>query len=441
LSALLARAAAWLARWRTILPILVAELILWIGFGALLPVMPLYFTDRGIDVATFGLIAAAWPAARLVGEPVFGWLADRTSRRPFMIAGLVAAGLVTALPLFVSGAPAFILLRALAGLATAAYDPSARGFLADTAPPERRGEVFGLFGAAAMGGLLLGPAVGGIGAAIVGDVAVVFVFAALSAFVAAVALAVLLREPTGRSHAPVPASSGVELPPGLGPAETAQAAEAAEAAGAPPAPDAPRRLWNRLLLAAIVLNFGGFFAAGTYEVVWSLYLSHLGAGLDLIGLTFALFALPILLLSPFAGRLVDRGGGLLLLFGGPFAAGVCGILYTLLPDPAWSVPVILIEGLGFAFGGPALYAVVVRGSPQGRASTAQGFFGAAGTLGFIIASLAAGVLYGASIVFPFYAFSAVMAACIVAALLIGGRRLAAHPVSATTATEPRRAPA
>jgi MFS family permease len=213
----------------------------------------------------------------------------------------------------------------------------------------------------------------------------------------------------------------VELPPGLGP--SGRVAE-----GAPPT--APRRLVNRLLLAAIVINFGTFFAAGTYEVVWSLYLSHLGAGLDLIGLTFALFALPILLLSPFAGRLVDRGGGLLLLFGGPFAAGVCGILYTLVADPVWTVPIILVEGLGFAFGGPALYAVVARGSPNGRASTAQGIFGAAGTLGFIIASLAAGVLFRESVVFPFYTFSAVMAMSLVAALLIGGRQLGARPSAA-----------
>jgi DHA1 family multidrug resistance protein-like MFS transporter len=421
LTALPARVSDWLVRWRPILPILIAELVLWIGFGSLLPVMPLYFIDRGIDVATFGVIAAAWPAARLVGEPVFGWLADRTSRRPFMIGGLLAAGIVTALPLFVSGAPAFILLRALAGLATAAYDPSARGYLADTAAPDRRGEVFGVFGAAAMGGLLLGPAVGGVGAAIVGDVSIVFVFAAVSAVVAAVALAVLLPTSARGPHQPVPPSPGVELPPGLGP--SGRVADEAP-------PTAPRRLLNRLLLAAILINFGTFFAAGTYEVVWSLYLSHLGAGLDLIGLTFALFALPILLLSPFAGRLVDRGGGLLLLFGGPFAAGVCGILYTLVADPVWTVPIILVEGLGFAFGGPALYAVVARGSPQGRASTAQGIFGAAGTLGFIIASLAAGVLFRESVVFPFYTFSAVMALSLVAALIIGGRQLGARPSAA-----------
>ena len=34
-----ARLAGWLARWGNILPLLAAEFILWIGFGALLPIL------------------------------------------------------------------------------------------------------------------------------------------------------------------------------------------------------------------------------------------------------------------------------------------------------------------------------------------------------------------------------------------------------------------
>ena len=70
------------SRWSPILPLLVAEFVVWLGFGALLPVMPLYFRDHGVDLATLGLVVAAWPAARLVGEPIFGWVADRTAARP-----------------------------------------------------------------------------------------------------------------------------------------------------------------------------------------------------------------------------------------------------------------------------------------------------------------------------------------------------------------------
>ena len=59
---------------------------------------------------------------------------------------------------------------------------------------------------------------------------------------------------------------------------------------------------------------------------------------------------------------------------------------------------------------PALYAVVAANSPAGRSSTAQGLFGAAGTVGFIVASLIAGVLAELDIVYPFYVFTAVMLA-------------------------------
>ena len=75
----------------------------------------------------------------------------------------------------------------------------------------------------------------------------------------------------------------------------------------------PTRLRNRLLVAALVLGVGSFFAGGAYEVVWSLYLTSLGASLGMIGLTFFTFALPILVLSPVMGRFIDHEGGFLAL--------------------------------------------------------------------------------------------------------------------------------
>ncbi|HEY5435907.1 MAG TPA: MFS transporter, partial [Candidatus Limnocylindrales bacterium] len=68
---------AWLDRWGPILPLLIAEGTIWLGFGALLPILPIYFTRHGVDLPTLGIVVAAWPAARLVGEPFFGWVADR----------------------------------------------------------------------------------------------------------------------------------------------------------------------------------------------------------------------------------------------------------------------------------------------------------------------------------------------------------------------------
>ena len=175
------------------------------------------------------------------------------------------------------------------------------------------------------------------------------------------------------------------------------------------------RLLNRGLVAALVINAGGYYAGGTYEVIWSLFLEGLGADLALIGLTFAMFGLPVLVLSPIAGRIVDRRGALAFIVLGSILPAVTGILYTFLADPVLAVPLILLEATGFAFLNPALYSVVAASSPPGRSSTTQGLFGAAGTLGFIAASLAAGVLAEHDILYPFYVFSALI-------IVVPGRR-------------------
>ena len=435
-SGLARRWSGWLDRWGGIAPLLVAEFVVWLGFGGLLPVLPLYFTEQGIDLATLGIVIAAWPAARLVSEPIFGWLADRTERVPLMVIGLIATGVFGALPLVITGPLAFVLLRAGAGLGAAIYDPAARGFLTDATPPDRRGEAFGLYGAAQMGGLLLGPTIGAFGAAWFGGIAFVFVFSAITAVIAAVGVALRVREERYERHVhPTSLQDLTALPPDSPFLERRQAAdlaadESSDSAGAAVASlrsDQAMRLLNRGLIAALVINLGGYYAGGTYEVIWSLFLEGLGADLPLIGLTFAMFGLPILVLSPFAGRLVDRRGSLAFIVIGSILPVVTGILYTFLSDPVLAVPLILIEATGFAFLNPALYSVVAANSPPGRSSTTQGLFGAAGTLGFIAASLAAGVLAERSILLPFYVFSAVLTVSLVIGLAIGGRRLTGKP--------------
>jgi MFS family permease len=408
----LSRPAAWFTRWGPILPLLAAEFILWLGFGAILPIMAPYFKEHGVSLEVLGFVIAAWPAARLVSEPVFGWLADRTDRVPLMVIGLVVAGVALGLPLVFTGPIPFLILRAVAGLGTALYDPAARGYLTDSTPPERRGEAFGLYGSAQMGGLLLGPAIGGIGAENFGGVAFVFIFGGAATLLAAAAVAWRVRE----------SAQVLRQRPGA-----AQAAARDEARLAtedpPPRHRQPSRLMNRWLIAAIVLNIGGFFAGGTYEVVWSLFLLDRGASVGFVGLTFASFALPVLIVSPFAGRLVDRKGSLPFIIVGSLMPATASVLYPFVPDPVWVIPLLFVEATGFAILNPALFAVVAAGSPPGRSSTAQGLFGSAGTLGTIVASIVTGYLANISLNYPFWMGAAVMYVSLAIGLAIGGRTI------------------
>ncbi len=409
------RARTWFATWGPILPLLIAEATVWVGFGALLPVLPLYFTEHGIDLPMLGIVAAAWPAANLVGSPLFGWLADRTSRKSMMVIGLLLSAAFTVGPVLIVTPLAFILLRALAGLSAAIYDPAARGYLVDANPADRQAETFGLYGSAQMGGMMIGPAIGGVAAALTGQPTIVFWLAGATLIVSAIVILVRVPDVQRRAiepSAPVVDSSAPERVP---------ARERAGAGGVQPR--RPTRLLNHLLLAAIAFNVGSYFAGGTYEVVWSLYLTSLGAGLDAIGLTFLSFGLPVMVLSPALGRFIDRRGGFLALVGGMAGIAICGLTYPLVPQVWFVVVVGLIEGTAFAFLSPALFLLVSRASPAGRSSTAQGLFGAAGTLGTIVASLAAGVLADVNLTYPFYLTGAGAMAALLIGLAIGRRPL------------------
>ena len=400
------RARTWLTQWGPMLPLLIAEATIWAGFGALLPILPIYFTQHGVSLPMLGVVVAAWPAARLIGEPLFGRIADSAPRRTMMVIGLFAAAFFAVAPLFVVdlGVVALILTRIGAGLSASAYDPAARGYLVDANPPERQGETFGLYGAAQMGGLMLGPAIGGIAAGLTGNPTTPFWLASIFVFAAGVLVWARVKEVP---HPAKPATvDGVDGAPA-----------AAEEAGR------PARLRNRVLVAALVLGVGSYFAGGAYEVVWSLYLTSLGASLGLIGLTFFTFALPILVLSPVMGRFIDHEGGFLALVIGTVGIGVCGLLYALVPSVWFVVLLGLVEGTAFAVAQPAQFLLVARSSPAARSSTAQGLFGAAGTVGTIIASLSAGFLAAIDLRLPFVVTGVASLLTLAVGLAIGRRRL------------------
>jgi MFS family permease len=281
-----------------------------------------------------------------------------------------------------------------------------------------------------MGGLLLGPAIGGLGSAFFGGVAFIFVFGAISSFIAAAAIAIRVHEQPraidGQRTGNLDLTEFAHEPDHLTARARRAPADASSSSGSDTvqvADEAPASLANRLLVAAILFTIGGNFAAGTYEVIWSLYLRGLGAGLELIGLTFAMFGLPVLVFSTYFGRRVDRGSLAPYIVIGTIIPVGAALLYTVIRDPLLSIPLILAEATGFAMLNPALFSIVAAGSPIGRPSTAQGLYGASGTLGFVVASLVAGAIAEIDIRLPFYVFAIVMTTFTTLGLAVAGARL------------------
>jgi MFS family permease len=108
---------------------------------------------------------------------------------------------------------------------------------------------------------------------------------------------------------------------------------------------------------------------------------------------------------------------------GTIAPSIAAVLYTIMPDVRLAIPIILFESSGIALAYPALYAIVSAASPAGRSATAQGLFGAAGTVGFILSSVIAGWLATFDLRLPFWFSSFTGAVALVLSLVIGARAI------------------
>ena len=145
---------------------LIAMLIDSIGFGIVLPVLPSLILELGgvgLAEATRigGYLLAVYAVTHFFAGPVIGSLSDRFGRRRVLLISLLCFGTDYALMAFAPTLAWLFLGRAIAGIAGATYGP-ANAVIADVTPPERRGQAFGLLGAAFGGGFILGPAVGGL---------------------------------------------------------------------------------------------------------------------------------------------------------------------------------------------------------------------------------------------------------------------------------------
>jgi DHA1 family multidrug resistance protein-like MFS transporter len=371
-----------------------------------------------VDLPTLGLITAAWAIAKLFSEPTFGYVADRSGRRkPLMVIGTLLLAVFTVLPLVFTSALALFVLRLLSGAAAGMYDPAARGIIVDATREGERGEAFGLYSAFQMGGFLIGPVVGALGAALFGGTAFPFVFTGILTIVAGAYLAVVLPSQPIRAVG----SDGSQH------TGHSQARDLAFSASITPAvdetaktePQAPlRALWNGSLVSAIVMFFGFSLAFGVYEVIWTLYMLRLGASLEWVGVTFTLFGLGMVIFSPIAGRVVDRVGAVRFVVAGGSLIILAGALYALASEPVFPSIVVPFEAVAEAFLVPALFVIVAAGSPPGRSSTAQGLFGASSTIGLIIASLAAGALFARDPALPFWFFVVGASICMAIGLAI-----------------------
>lgn len=132
-----------------------------LGFGILVPVIPLYAEAFGASEFVVGLLVASYSLAQFVATPVLGRLSDERGRRPVLLLSL--SGSILAWTAFGLAGALWVLFaaRILAGL-MGGNVAAAQAYVADVTPPSERAGGLGLVGAAFGLGFVFGPALGGV---------------------------------------------------------------------------------------------------------------------------------------------------------------------------------------------------------------------------------------------------------------------------------------
>ncbi len=368
-----------------------------VGFGIVLPLLPLYADGFGATGATVGLLVTSYSVAQLFMAPLWGRLSDRYGRKPIILLGLLGSGVAYLVFAWSRSLTWLFASRILAGVGGSTV-PVAEAYIADVTPPERRAGNMGLIGAAFGLGFIIGPATGGVMAGVSFE-APGYVAAALC-FANALLAWLLLPETL-----PPALRSGSRRPSfrytlqGLGQAFRSPA-----------------------LRQVLVLYFLFTVAFAVIQPTLSLFgASRFGLDDRSVGYLFAFLGLiSAIVQGGLVRALVPRFGEVRLVrySGIPFVAGL--ILLGLSP----SIPVLLlaIALLAIGYGGalPPVLGLVSRVSPPELQGGILGVGQSVGSMARIVGPALAGLAFDISVAVP-YLLGASIAA--LATILAAGTRV------------------
>lgn len=131
-----------------------------LGFGIVIPILPVYAGYFGATPLEIGVLVGIFSLMQFLFAPVWGRISDRFGRKPVLLVGM--AGTVAGyLIMGFAGSVIFLMLARLVAGISGANIGVAQAYLADISSPENRARAMGLLGAAFGLGFVFGPALGG----------------------------------------------------------------------------------------------------------------------------------------------------------------------------------------------------------------------------------------------------------------------------------------
>ena len=231
--------------------------------------------DRyGLTKAGLGAIAGSAFAAALVTQLGLSRYADRGYGLLLLRAGVLMASVGLLWFAAATELWQFVAARAVLGASVGLIVPAARRAIVLSATGDL-GERLGVFYASYLAGFVFGPPIAGV-LTVLTDVRVPFLVLGLAVAASSLALRDVVVDAPGSRGAPVaPADRRVLR----------------------------RLLGGRRLIAALLVVVSFRYSVGVFEPLWATYLDDLGAGTMLVTISLTVFALPMLIIARWAGRL------------------------------------------------------------------------------------------------------------------------------------------
>jgi DHA1 family multidrug resistance protein-like MFS transporter len=353
--------------------LLVSQLLATTAFMFVVPFMPLYVQQLGVEnagnaAAWAGFINGASGASMAVVAPLWGKLSDRLGRKLMLLRATLAAAVVVGSMGFVSTPWQLLGLRLLQGTLTGTV-PAATALVASTSPSERAGWRLGALQTIIFVAAGVGPALGGISADLAGIRTSFFV---TSALLAVSGMLVLFGVDENRPR----------------PEETEEVTEREEGAGAP--------LPYRLLLPGLLVLFAVHVAITSAAVALPGFVHSLAGAASQIatqaGWIIGTGALVASLGSLIGGRLASRFGTRRVIVGALALAGLAAIpqaLVTSVPE-LWALRLATSLFVGCAI--PVANLAIKEAAPPDRQGAAFGVASSATSTGFALGPIGGGLL-------------------------------------------------
>jgi DHA1 family tetracycline resistance protein-like MFS transporter len=379
-----------------------------LGFGIVIPLLPIYSKYFGASELELGLLFSCFSGMQFLFAPLWGRISDRIGRRPVLIGGLVGTAVAYFLFARANSMAMLYAARLLAGFFGANIS-SAQAYIADVTTEKDRAKGMGLIGAAFGLGFTFGPLLGGL---LTRHAAGSTALPAMPGYLAAaLSLAAALF---GFLKLPEPAR---------------HAAAASRSFGLEQLRDA---FTNGRIGILMLLNFMNLFAFSCFEAMFTRFgLARFPAkfGLDrpiekasldqvLDAAPYAgtyLFAIGIISAVIQGGlirRLVPKFGETKLVIAGPLILGVAlaiiGVAGGVL---SWPFVIVgcLVMPLGFGLTNPSVTGLISRASPKDKQGAYLGMSQSAASLARVVGPPVAGIFFAMGPSRPFFASAGVLA--------------------------------